>query len=112
MEWCNKTVANGNSFSVSLKKKGSMIAPFFFSVNPACSLRFPITSHAVKAIAKVKMNYQSKNKISSLNPNFYKVDRKEWNVATFGLLLMSRRPPFSLTNNICLQPRPENGMDC
>ena len=38
---------NGNSFSVSLKKKrGLEQTPFFSSANPACSLRFPITSHA------------------------------------------------------------------
>jgi len=57
---------NGNSFSVSLKKKrGLEQTPLFFSANPACSLRFPITSHAGKVNANVKKR-NNKQKSSSL----------------------------------------------
>ncbi len=63
---------NGNSFFVSLKKKHKKKRalngmPLFFSVKPACSLRFPIAATQEKLVKFLKKNprNQKKAKIKS-----------------------------------------------
>ncbi len=66
---------NGNSFSVSLKKKRDLEqTPFFSSANPACSLRFPITSHAGKVNTNVKKR-NKKQKSTSLLIELNKLEK-------------------------------------